>query len=197
MSRDKNLRFQIAETAAKLMNDSGYRDFQAAKQKAAQQLGISERRHWPSNQEIEQALIDYQRLFEADVQPQRLRILRLLAINAMRFLQRFDPRLVGSVLQGAVTRHAQIQLHLFCDFPETIGVFLEDNHIPFNHADKRIHISGDEYETIPVLRFAADGEDIELFLFHADGLRQSPLSPVDGKPMRRAMLSEVETLAEE
>jgi len=31
-------------------------------------------------------------------------------------------------------------------------------------------------------------------IFGVDGIRQSPVSPVDGKPMRRANLEEVEAL---
>lgn len=192
--RDKQLRARIAEIAARLMNDSGLRDFQAAKQKAASQLGVAERRHWPSNQEIEQALIDYQRLFEAEEQPERVLALRKIAVNAMKFLKDYEPRLVGSVLNGTATRHAHVQLHLFCDLPEEVSLYLEDSKIPFQVSEKRLRMVADEYVDIPVLRFMAEDVSIELFLFPTNGLRQAPLSPVDGKPMQRATFAEVEQL---
>jgi len=38
---------------------------------------------------------------------------------------------------------------------------------------------------------------IDATVFPADGIRQGAVSPVDGKPMRRANLGEVEALIEE
>jgi hypothetical protein len=48
----------------------------------------------------------------------------------------------------------------------------------------------------PAVCFAIDDQPIEATVFPADGIRQAPVSPVDGKPMRRATLSEVEALLE-
>jgi hypothetical protein len=39
-----------------------------------------------------------------------------------------------------------------------------------------------------------DDQPVELVVFNIDGIRQAPISPVDGKPMRRADLREVEGL---
>jgi hypothetical protein len=39
--------------------------------------------------------------------------------------------------------------------------------------------------------------DVEATVFPKDGIRQSPLSPTDGKPMRRADRTEVEMLVDE
>ena len=46
----------------------------------------------------------------------------------------------------------------------------------------------------PGVRFSVDDHSIEATVFPADGIRQAPVSPVDGRPMRRANAFEVEAL---
>jgi len=46
----------------------------------------------------------------------------------------------------------------------------------------------------PGVRFEIDDLAVEATVFPTDGIRQSPVSPVDGKPMRRANAFEVEAL---
>ena len=74
--KSNHVRERIAKEAARLMCESGIRDFQLAKRKALQRLRISEQRNLPSNEEIEAAVSEYQRLFRAHSQPQRLAELR-------------------------------------------------------------------------------------------------------------------------
>ena len=192
--RKLQLKAQMAETAARLMNETGLRDYQMAKQKAAALLGISERKHWPTNQEIDQALTTYLSLFEAGEQAVRLKSLRQVAVDAMKFLEQFQPRLVGSVLLGNPTRHASVELHLFSEYPEAVSLYLVDNKMPFEEKDKRIRVDRDTYERVPVFKFIAQDVTVELIVFPVNGMRQAPLSLVDGKPMSRASLAEVEQL---
>jgi hypothetical protein len=44
------------------------------------------------------------------------------------------------------------------------------------------------------VQFVAGDKEIEAVVFPLNGIRQSPSSPVDGKPMRRADIAELETL---
>jgi len=44
------------------------------------------------------------------------------------------------------------------------------------------------------VRFQIDDQPIEATVFPTDGIRQAPVSPVDGRPMRRANAFEVEAL---
>jgi hypothetical protein len=48
----------------------------------------------------------------------------------------------------------------------------------------------------PSLEFEVDGQPVEVVVFPLDGIRQAPISPVNGRPMRRAGLEEVETLVD-
>lgn len=193
-ARENQLKLRLAETAARVMNESGLRDYQMAKQKAASMLGISERRYWPSNQEVEQALMDYQRLFEGAKSAQRIRQLRQVAIEAMQFLEQFQPRLVGSVLNGTATQHANVELHLFSEYPEMVSLFLEEQGIPFEEREKRLRFTGQDYQRFSVYKFIAKDVSIELTVFEINGLRQAPLSSVDGKPMQRLSFSELQKM---
>ncbi|MEO7601526.1 MAG: hypothetical protein ABIT92_05040 [Gammaproteobacteria bacterium] len=189
------MRQLIAMEAARLMAEHGVRDYYAAKRKAAEQLGAAETQNIPGNDEIEQALAAYQRLFQAHKQPQRLRQLRETALHAMRFFARFDARLVGSVLSGTAHEHSTVSLHLFTDAPQEIGLFLEQENIPFETHEHHLRLSGDAPTVgYPAYRFMAGETVMELTIFPVSGLRQAPRSPIDGRPMQRAALPAVEKL---
>ena len=188
------MRTRIAQEAARLMSEEGIRDFYAAKRKAAQHLGAPDTRNMPRNQEVEAALQEYQRLFRGDRQNDHLRALRESAVQAMRFLAGFRPRLVGSVLSGTAGQHADINLHLFADTPEEVSLFLMENSIPFRPAQKRLRISRETWQEYPAYEFVAGDHAVELVVFPREGRREAPRSPVDGRPMQRARVEEVEAL---
>jgi hypothetical protein len=191
----EQMRARLAREAARIMAEGGTRDFAIAKRKAAERLASPETRHLPSNDEIERELRQYLELFQGAALPQRLAHLRAIALEAMRFLQPFEPRLVGPVLAGTVTEYAIVELHVSADTPEAIGLWLTEHTIPFEQTEKRLRFGGDRYELLPAFRFTADEVTIEVCVFDRRAVREAPLSPVDGKPMRRADLREVETLA--
>lgn len=190
--RSDRLRQQVAEMAARIMADGGIRDYQAAKQRAAERLGARE--NLPANEEIERAFIEYRELFQAEAHAAGLRKLREAAYGAMEFFGQFRPRLVGPVLSGAATEHTDVSLHLFCDSPEEVVVFLMERRIPFDAGEKRFRESRNGYRVYPMFRFVAGDVAVEVTVFPRDGLKQPPLSPVDGRPMRRADRDAVKTL---
>ena len=83
------MRQHIAQKAAQILLESGTRDFYAAKQKAAHQLGVNDTNALPNNTEVELALAEYQRLFHKTSQPEHLEKLRNISIEAMQFLAPF------------------------------------------------------------------------------------------------------------
>jgi hypothetical protein len=192
--RGKGIRERIAQEAARLIAEEGIADYGLAKRKAATHLGVSDGKHLPRNTEIEQALIGYQRLFQAERQPAALRRSRQIAVEAMAFLSQFEPRLVGHVLSGTAGPHSDIEIHLFADTPETVALFLMQHRIPYQEGQKRLRVSHDQHALYPNCRLVAGGRGLELTIFALDGLRRPPLSPLDGKPLRRASLRAVREL---
>jgi len=201
MSRQKDwgrdTRQRIAIEAARVMAEEGIKGFQTAKKKAAARLAISDRHAMPSNAEVELELRSYQQLFRSDAQPQALLKLRQTAVSAMRFLDRFKPRLVGPVLEGTADQHSHISMHVFADTSEEIALFLMESSIPYEMSEANLRINQNERKLLPVYSFMADDVLVELIVFEPEGLRQSPLSPVDQKPMRRANLASVRLLLDE
>jgi hypothetical protein len=113
--RTREVRVRIAQEAARLMSEHGIRDHGQAKRKAAERLGIRDEAAMPRNAEIDEALREFQRLFRGDVQPRVLHERREAAREAMRFFARFEPRLVGAVLDGTADEHSAVTLHLHSD----------------------------------------------------------------------------------
>jgi len=195
--RGDSTRSQIAREAARLMLEGGMRDFQLAKRKAASRLGVFDRGEMPTNLEIEEALTEYQRLFRADSQPRKLAELRQSAFNAMVFLAEFEPRLVGSVLSGTADEHSVVELHLYSDAPEEIGLFLDNKGIPYELGEKRLRVGPDDTRMYPAFGFFAGEAPIELTVLPWRMHRRPPISPVTGKAMARAGVAKVRKLIDD
>lgn len=194
---DSQTRQRIAQDAARLMVEHGIKDFYTAKQKAAESIGITDRHVMPRNTEIEEAILEYQRIFKSHKQPQHLKELRQTAIKAMTLLKEFQPRLVGSVLRGTAGEHSDVNLHVFSDSPEAVSHFLTRHKIPHEQRDKRLRMTKDTYEVFTAYSFIAGDTPIDIVVFPVDGQRQVPLSPVDGKRLQRASIADVEVLLHE
>jgi hypothetical protein len=199
MSRRPNpradlLRQAVADEAARIMREQGVDDFLLAKRKAAERLGVTDASILPRNTEIEAALVAHQRLFAADRHEADLAAMRRSALEAMRLMSDFQPRLVGPVLTGTASAHSEINLHLFTESPEAVSIRLEERGVPHEVLERRLRYERDRVVTYPALRFVAGRQTVDAVVFPLDGIRQAPPSPVDGKPMRRASAAEVEAL---
>jgi hypothetical protein len=194
--RSENLRRALAQEAARIMAEHGIHDFFVAKRKAAERFGVTDGAVLPKNTEIEEALGEYQRLFGGVSHEQSLHAQRSAALSAMRRLQAFEPRLVGSVLSGTATQHADVQLHLFAETPESVAISLMDQGIRHESTARRVKMNAERVLEYPGVRFEINDHAVEATVFPMDGIRQAPVSPVDGRPMRRADLSELEALLE-
>lgn len=192
--RSGETRRRVAHEAARLMSEQGIRNFQMAKLKAAERLGIHDDTHLPKNSEIEHALREHQQIFGGEAHAHHLRELRETAVEAMRFFGSFEPRLVGAVLDGTADNHSAVCLHLFCDTPEQVIDFLSEQGIPFEEETRQLRLDHETREEFPVFVFSADDTPIDLTVLPHDYIRQAPLDRVDEKPMRRASLSALEEL---
>jgi hypothetical protein len=195
--RGTDVRRALAQEAARLMVEHGVDDYLFAKRKAAERLGVGEHAVLPKNSEIEAAIVEYQQLFLADEHDETLAEQRRVALEVMELLDEFEPRLVGPVLTGTATAHQEISLHLFSDSPEAVSFRLMDAGIPYKVVERRVKMNADRILQYPGVTFSASDLDIEATVFPKDGIRQSPLSPTDGRPMKRADRTELEMLVDE
>ncbi|MEE8119649.1 MAG: hypothetical protein V3T39_08870 [Gammaproteobacteria bacterium] len=194
-AKGRDMRTRLAIEAAKLIAEEGIKDFLIAKRKAAERLGVAEHTSsFPNNLEIEASLIEYQRLFKSGTAGLRLRALREAAKQAMLLFEDFYPRLVGSVLSGNATEFSDVELHLFDDAPEKVAMHLMSREIPYQSGERRVRQSGGEFQRIPLFGFIAGDIGIETVVFPYKDMHCAPACPVNGKPMRRASLEELELL---
>ncbi len=176
----------LAQEAARIIVEQGIQDYRLAKTKAADRLGMSERGSLPRNSEIEHAVSEHLKLFGRESHLDLLRILREAALSAMELLAPFTPRLVGPVLHGTAAANSAVNLHVFSDSAELVAQTLRDRSVQFRIYERRIKSRRDHTETFSGFRFTHDNSSIEATVFPVDGVRQAPISPVNGKPMQRA-----------
>lgn len=192
--RAEDLRRALAQEAARVMAQQGIGDFLQAKRKAAERLGVDDAAVLPKNVEIEAALREYQRLFGGQSHDETLKAQRKTALQAMQMLREFQPRLVGPVLTGTATDHSDINLHVFADTSESVVLKLMDIGVPHEVHERRVRMDAERTQAYPALRFESQDWVVDATVFPVDGIRQSPYSPVDGRPMKRADAREVSEL---
>lgn len=148
-------REHIAQVAARLIAEDGSQSYRVAKRKAARQLGISETRHLPTNEEIDVALRAHHALYCADSQPQALLSLRQRAYALMQLFEPFHPYLTGSVLKGTANTGSTVDIELYTDDAKMFEMFLLNRRWNFRLGDRRAANGG---ARVPV--FELDFEDI-------------------------------------
>ncbi len=203
MNRDKGngrLRFAIATEAARLMYEEDVKQYFTAKRIAARRLcgrvGGKRLRYrpadLPSNGEIRQALLELAELAEGARRGLRLFAMRVTALESMKALSPFSPRLIGSVSTGHVRRGSDIDLHVFTD----------DDDALFSHLRglRWVH----EVERVSILKFGqirdylhihvADVFAVELTVYERRELHMRPRSSTDGKPIDRISVKRLEAM---
>lgn len=197
LSDNGRARQVVAQEAARIIVEQGIEDFRIAKTKAALRLGMSDKGALPGNSEIEAALAEHLKLFGRETHVSLLQSLRRAALTAMDVLSSYSPRLVGPVLSGTASANSAISLHVFADTPELVGLTLDECRLPYRLFERRLKSRRDRVENFAGYRFMQGDMSVEATVFPVDGLRQAPISPIDGRPMRRADESAVQKLLDD
>jgi hypothetical protein len=182
----EGLREQLAQESARLMIEHGIADFGLAKRKAAERFAVRAAGALPTNAEIEQCLAERQRIFEPLTHAARIEELRHAAAQVMDMLTAFEPRLAGAVLAGTATINTAIEIHVFSATPEAVTDALTQNGVNCGTCSRRLRYGSGATATIPGFTFALRTERVVVLVFGENGVREAPLSPVDGRPMQRA-----------
>ena len=177
----------IASTAARLIAESGINDYSQAKRKALHSLGLPESTQLPENAEVEAELQIYQRLFQNDEQNARVNDLRQKASEMMVIVQRFNPYLTGSVLDGTAVRYADIDIQLFADSAKEVEIFLLNQHIDYEHSTPR----SDRAEAVLSIQ---SGESVVNLIVYPSKEERVTVRTRDGRVRQRARLETVNTL---
>lgn len=188
------MRDQIIQQAARLLAEGLEVDYFAAKTKAAKKLGYRGQQDLPTNLEIENELKKYQSIFYSTTHPAVIKKKRLEALSAMQYLEQFEPRLVGSVLEGTATENSPIEIQLFVDSMKDVTFFMMDKKIPYEMGERQIRINKRESKQVPVIYFSAGEHDVNICVFPYKDIKQKHISPVTGLPEQRASIKKVQQL---
>jgi hypothetical protein len=189
---DLKLRRQIAWEAARLMYDRQESEYKTAKMKAARRIckGWVKPADLPSNAEIRDQIEMLARMHEGSARTENLLAMRLAALNMMRRLAAFRPRLIGSVLTGHIRHGSDIDLHLFSDTAEAITHVLDAEALDYTVERKQVRKHGEERIFTHI--HLVDRYAIELTIYSADQAHHVFKSSITGKAIERASIAELE-----
>ena len=158
----QRIRAQIAQATARLIAEHGLTDWTAAKRKACRELGLPDRATLPANDEVEQALHDYNSLFRQGSHPISLRSQREAAMKWMDELSRWHPVLIGGAAAGWATEHSDVHLELEAEDPKEVELALINAGVEYATAAAT--------DPVPRVELRIDDENC--------GIRLSILSPL-------------------
>jgi hypothetical protein len=193
----REIQRRIAYETARILTENQSSDQAFAMQKAASRLGINDKRLLPNREEISFAIREQQRLFRGNDQETALQRLRTAALQAMQFLVRFRPLLVGPVYEGTADINSPVRLHVFADTPEEVIFTLADLHIPWQERDRSMRFSGGNRKQMPGFQFNANGVMIELVVIPKQGPFSKPLDPLDQHPIQGANSKQLRALMDQ
>lgn len=184
----------LTAEAARIFCEESVWNYQTAKIKALHRLGLPSRSALPDNQHIQAAIIEYQRLYGGAHYLQGLWRMRETAVQALRLLAAFNPRLTGAAVTGAITTGQRVQIHAFAEPAEAVDLLLEDRRIPYHQGERRYRYASGHEQIMPLARFQAGEVGVDVAVFAPHQIKQAPLSPNDGLPMARLRIDQVEDL---
>ncbi len=192
---DPRLRREIAVRAAALMYAREESEYFTAKRKAAAQLRIDSKhspKDLPSNAEVREQVQLLADMMEGQQRHDDLREMRLCALQVMRLLEPFRPRLIGSTLTGHIRKGSDIDLHVFTDTLSPLTDTLDDLGLAYTVEHKHISKLGQSsvYTHVHLdARFP-----IELTVYTHAQHRIVFRSSITGKAIERANLKKLEVL---
>ena len=204
-SRQSQLRQLVAQQAARMMAEDGVSDYAYAKRKAGRQLGILDASCMPTNSEIEEEIKLFHEIYNADEQPEALRQLRSDALIVMKMLERFNPHLTGSVLDGTAGKYAETNIHLFADSLKDVEMFLLGQQIPYDTDEKAYRTTNDrrnaerkggDRKKVPVFTLEGPNGVIKLSVFDVDDMRTPTKSPTNGNTANKVNAESLRALIE-
>jgi hypothetical protein len=179
-------RQRLAYEAARILAEHGDQAFDRARRKAALRIGIENRREWPTNEEIQDALLEQRRIFQSERIAGDLGRLRGQALAAMCAFARFLPHLVGPALSGAGDLRQGVRMHLFADSPKELVFSLIDQGIPWQEREEALRYGGGVRKVHPAFTFVAGEIPFTLIVLPLHALRNPPLDTVTERPERGA-----------
>lgn len=184
------VKWEIAQTAARLMHQQSLQDYGIAKRKALESLGLPSRQALPENQQVDEALRQQLALFASEADKQWKQKLQQAATNASEFLKTFRHYIGGSLASQTCKQDDRLEIHLYCDTAEPLLWSLQDNQIPYVEGQRVIQIGRRQEQEFPCFSFVADEVAVSITVF-PDTRPQARPCDSDGSPRPRLKPSQL------
>jgi hypothetical protein len=182
-------RVRIAQAAARLIAEHGLNDWRLAKRKACRELGLPDHEALPGNEEVEEALRNYNTLFHGTAQEASLRVQRLDALRWMERLAQWKPLLTGAVAAGWATEHSEVRLELEAEDAKSVELSLINAGVRY----AAVAAPGREPQP-PQLRLESPQATVRLVILSPQQRRNRPRRDLAALPEERLTLAQLRAL---
>ncbi|MBT3918322.1 MAG: hypothetical protein HOF25_03625 [Nitrosomonadales bacterium] len=147
----KNIKISVANLAAQMIMEEGIEDYLFAKKKAAKSLGLNENMSLPSNSQIDNAIKDFNKIFNQDVDIEFLEHFKTQALNVMSMFKNFRPHLMNQLSEGIIPKFPEIKINLFTDNLKDIEYIILNSEISYEFREVKMNskVGGNSIKSIP------------------------------------------------
>jgi predicted nucleotidyltransferase len=155
-----NARWKVAREAAALLYFGVEKEYKQAKLRAAETLGVN---FLPTNLEVAMELDKIAEEQEGAARHERLTKMRLEALGLMKILEKYKPRLLGSVWRGTIHRGSDIDINVYHNEPEEVLKLLERKNFNIMEKGWVTMTKGNEWKkSFRILLVLPSGEKAEI-----------------------------------
>jgi predicted nucleotidyltransferase len=170
-NRTKILRNRVIREAAILLYTSQEKEYKQAKIRATETLGV---KLLPSNLEVAEELDRIAEEREGSSRRELLLRMRREAREIMETLERFNPRLVGSVWRGTARQNSDIDILTFSQDPVQVLKQLQEHNFEANSSEWRsVTKEGRKEASFHIHLLLSSGDEAEVVVRSLSYLRQS------------------------
>ena len=184
----------LAQESAKIIVTQGIENFSDAKNKAAKNLNIENLGCLPSNYEIEKSLKEHYQLFVPVTHAEYVELMRETAIEIVNLFIDFQAYVVGPVVSGTASSSSSINIHLGSENVCDVTHVLDKNEIKYKFFDKKIKFNKKVDKVFCGVSLLYRNMVVEIVMFNSKDIKQSPLSRIDGKPIKRLKINSLKKL---
>jgi len=189
------VRRRVAREAAVLLYTSQEKEFKQAKERAAESLGA---RVLPSNLEVAEELDRIADEFEGSERQARLIRMRREALRLMEALEKFQPRLIGSVWRGTARRNSDIDIEVFSSDLESVLEELRGRGFEVVEVERVTAASNkDVVESTHIYLTLESGEKAEVIIRNPEEMGKERLCEIYGDPVKGLGLRELQRVLRE
>ena len=136
----KNIKISVANLAAQLIMEEGIKDYLFAKKKAAKSLGLNENVNLPTNSQIDEAIDDFNKIFNPNIDIEFLQQFKTQALEVMNIFKNFKPHLMNQLSLGIIPKFPEIKINLFADNLKDVEYVLLNSELSYDFKEVKMNI---------------------------------------------------------